>query len=204
MKIFARFMSSILSPLLVPTYGVLAAFYASALYLLIPVRTRIIVTAVTFIITGVIPMLAIGALYMTKRISDPGLNKQGERTIPYVITGLCYLGCAFYLHYIHAPLWLWTFPVGGAAAVLVSIIVNHWWKISAHLAGMGGVTAIFFRIAADGIAMPGIIWWATASVLLTGLLATSRIILGRHTLGQTLAGALNGFLWVYLLSAFPF
>lgn len=197
-------MSTLFSPLLVPTYGVLGALYASILAIVVPTSTKLIVAGITLFITGAVPMIAIGALYLTKRISDPGLNKQGERTIPYIITGICYLACAYYLHSISAPVWLWTFPLGGAAAVIVSIIVNRWWKISAHLAGMGGVTAVFFRVAIDGVAMPGILWWIVTSVFLTGLLATSRVELGRHTVGQTLAGAANGFIWVLLLSGIPF
>lgn len=204
MKILARIMSNVFTPLLTPTYGVLAAMYASILCVLIPTSTKLIVAGITLFITGVVPMLAIGTLYLTKRISDPGLNKQNERTIPYIITGVCYAACAVYLYSISAPSWLWTFPVGGAGAVMVSIIVNRWWKISAHLAGMGGVTAVFFRIALEGVAMPGIVWWAVASIFLTGLLATSRVELGRHTPGQTLAGAANGFLWVFIISGIHF
>ncbi len=196
-------MSNVFTPLLTPTYGVLAAMYASILNPIVDGKTKLIVAAITLFITGVVPMLAIGALYLTKRVSDPGLNNQSERTVPYIISGVCYIACAIYLYSISAPTWLWTFPIGGLMAVVVSIIVNRWWKISAHLAGMGGVTAIFFTIALKGVAMPGIVWWAAGSIFITGLLATSRVELGRHTVGQTLAGAANGFLWVFLASMLP-
>lgn len=202
MKILARFFSNAFSPILVASYGVLTALICSTLDILVPLNVKMLITGVTFFITGCIPVIGIALLFLTKRISDPALNNRSERTIPYILTGLCYLGCALYLYRINAPSWLWTFPIGGALAVIVSILVNSRWKISAHLAGMGGVTAIFFRIALDGIAKPGIEWWVMASLFITGCLASSRIILGRHTLGQTLAGAANGFFWVLLVSAF--
>lgn len=195
-------MSNIFSPLFVTSYGVLAALLCSTLDILVPMSTKLVVTGVTFFITGVLPMMAIWFMFITKRVSDIRLNNRADRAIPYIFVSLCYIGCAIYLRNIHAPSWLWLFPIGGVMAVIVSIIVNRKWKISAHLTGMGGFTAIFFRMAIDGVAQPGIVWWVAASVILTGLLATARIELGRHTLGQTLAGTVNGFFWVLLLSSF--
>lgn len=204
MKKIARIVSNLFSPLLVSSYGVLASLCCSTLDILVPLSTKLTVAGVTFFITGILPMLFISSMYFSKRVSTLNLENRTERTIPYVFASLCYVGCAFYLHSIHAPSWLWTFPIGGAIAVVVSLMVNRRWKISAHLAGMGGVTAIFFRIAVDGAALPGIVWWVVASILITGLLGTARIELGRHTLGQTLAGAANGFFWVFLLSSIKF
>lgn len=194
-------MSTLFSPILVPAYCVFIALQASVLSML-PLSTKVWVTLITFGITGVLPMLGIMALYLTKRVSDPGLNNRTERTLPYVITGVCYGVCAFFLYKSQAPEWLWLFPVGGGVAVIVSTIVNRWWKISAHLAGMGGMIGMLARMAADGVAAPGIMWWLTAAVLITGLLGTSRVVLGRHTLGQVLCGTLNGFLCVYLITMY--
>lgn len=199
MKIIARILSTVLSPILVPAYGVYAGLQASVLTIL-PTAQKLWVTALAFAISGLLPMMGILVLYMSKKITDPGLNNRGERTIPYVITGLCYLGCAAYLYCISAPSWLWAFPVGGAVAVVISTIINHWWKISAHLAAMGGLVALLFRIVADNAAAPGISCWIYTAVLLTGLLATSRIILGRHTPMQVVAGTANGFICVWLFT----
>lgn len=196
----AKIMSAVFSPIIVPTYGVFLAIWASVLSYN-PASTRWMVVGMTFLLTGVIPMLGIYVLYRTGRITDPGLNARGERAVPYIITGVCYLACAFFLYNVKAPLWLVMLPAGGALAVGVSIVVNHWWKISAHLAAMGGVVAELFRIAVDRVALPGVEWWIVGAVLATGLLATSRVVLGRHTLGQVLSGTANGFLCVWLLSA---
>lgn len=195
----AKIMSSVFSPILVPTYGVILAMTCSILTVL-PVSTKTWVTFITLLITGGIPVLGIAALYFTRRISDPGLNNRGERTWPYIFTFVAYLLCAFYLYRINAPEWLWSFPIGGALAVAVSIVVNLRWKISAHLAAMGGLVAMLFAIAGRGEAMPCIEWVIAVTILLTGLLATSRIVLGRHTPWQTIAGAVNGFVCVTLAS----
>ncbi len=195
----AKIMSSVFSPILVPTYGVILAMTCSILTVL-PASTKTWVAFITLLITGGIPVLGIAALYFTRRISDPGLNNRGERTWPYIFTFVAYLLCAFYLYRINAPEWLWSFPIGGAMAVAVSIVVNLRWKISAHLAAMGGLVAMLFAIAGRGEAMPCIEWVIAVTILLTGLLATSRIVLGRHTPWQTIAGAVNGFVCVTLAS----
>ena len=200
MNRLAKIMSGVFSPILVPTYGVFLAIWASILSYN-PAATRWLVVGMTFLLTGLLPMAGIYILYRTGRISDPGLNTRTERAVPYIITGVCYAACGLYLYNIHAPLWLVMLPAGGCLAVIISLVVNHWWKISAHLAAMGGVVAELFRIAVDRVALPGIEWWIAGAVILTGLLATSRVVLGRHTLGQVLAGTANGFLCVYLLSA---
>lgn len=196
---FAKIMSTVFSPILVPTYGLLLAMTFSILTIL-PIATKLWVTVMTLVITGGIPFLGIAALYMTGRVSDPGLNNRGERTWPYVFTMVAYLLCSFYLYKANAPQWLWSFPIGGALAVVISLVVNFKWKISAHLAAMGGLVAMLFDIVRNGDAIPGIEWVITVAILLTGLLATSRIILGRHTPWQTIAGAANGFMCVTLTS----
>lgn len=199
MNKISHLFSWVLSPVLIPTYAVFIALWVTALAVL-PVGLRLNVTLMTFLLTCVIPVVAIILLYKMKLISSPGLNNQKERYIPYVITAICYLGAAWYMFRIHASSWLYMFMIGGAIAAAVSCIVNIWWKISAHLAAMGGLVALLFRILSDGIYICNM--WALISVaiLLTGILGSARIQLKCHTFWQVIAGAANGFFWVYLLT----
>lgn len=191
--------STVFSPLLVPTYGVIAAMTLSFLSLL-PVATRIGVASACFVITCVLPLLAIIGLWKFGAIKDPQLNNRTERAIPYIATFLCYIGCAFYLWKANAPSWLWALMAGGGLAVLICIGVNTRWKISAHMAAMGGLVALFFRMAADSLAVVSLNVWLIVVCILAGCVGSSRIYLQRHTLGQVLAGAAVGFFCVYILS----
>lgn len=195
----ARFFSHLLSPILIPTYSVFIALWYSVLFF-IPAATRWTVVGVTAIITCVIPSAIIFALYRLGKVSDPGLNNRNERYIPYAVTALCYIACAFYMWRIHAPMWLDMFFVGGAAAAVISCIVNIWWKISAHMAAMAGMTALTVRIMLDHINVFDIMPMVYATILLTGILGTSRIVLERHTFWQVMAGAANGFVCVMLFT----
>ena len=191
----------LLSPLLVPTYGVVLSLFLTVLST-VPAPVKWTVTGVCFAITCLVPLLAIIVLHRIGLVKDPGLNNRNERLIPYVVSALSYGACAAYLHTAHAPSWLWLFMAGAGVATVVCAAVNFRWKISAHLTAMGGLTAIAFRILDMHIAAPGVnfILAAMAAVLLSGLLGTARIYLGRHTLWQTLAGMANGFACVYLVS----
>lgn len=198
-SITASIFSSVFSPLLIPSYGVVLALWLSILSLL-PGAVRWSVVGVTFGVTCLLPLAAIITLWRLRIISDPQLNNRTERTTPYIITGLCYLGCAFYLFRANAPSWLWALMAGGAVATIICIAVNTRWKISAHMAAMGGLVALMFRMAASDVAMVSLNVWLTAVVILAGCVGSSRVYLERHTLGQVLAGTAVGFICVFLFS----
>ena len=195
----AHIFSWVLSPVLIPTYAVFIALWVTTLsFLTAALRWNVVV--MVWLITCMLPMLAIYVLYKLKIISHPGLNNRKERYIPYMVTAACYLGASWYLHGIHAPHWMWMFMVGGAVAAVLSCVVNIWWKISAHAAAMGGLLALLSRIALYGINV--IDMWPVLSlaIILTGILCTSRILLQCHTLMQVAAGVVNGFFWVFILT----
>lgn len=194
----ASALSIIFSPLLMATYGVALAMVLSFLCF-IPTATKLTVILETFLATTAIPVIGIFILSRLKVISDPKLNERRDRTFPYLIETACFIGLAVYLNHINAPAWLSLFLIGGAVALVVLTVVNRWWKISGHTTGMGGLCALVFYLMLSGNSIYDLQWEFLVAVLLAGLVCSSRVILGRHTLGQVTAGFFNGFLWVILL-----
>lgn len=201
MKRVSQILSYIFSPLLVPTYGMILASFLSVLSVL-SARVLCTTVAITFVITCVIPACGIMAMYKTGFLTDPGVNVRTERSLPYALTILCYVGCCFFLYRAGAPSWLTMFYAGGGAAALINAVVNLKWKISAHAAAMGGLVAMLFRIAAMHQSVVDLNIWKSAVVVLAGAVMTARVYLQRHTLMQVLAGCANGFLCVWLLTMF--
>lgn len=199
MNKLSHILSWIMSPVLIPTYAVFTALWVTTLSAL-PVSLRWNVVMMTWLLTCLLPVVAIILLYKMKVISHPGLNNQKERYLPYAITAVCYLGAAWYMFRIHAPAWMYMFMIGAAVAAAVSCTVNIWWKISAHMAAMGGFVALLFRIMADHLSVGGIWPLISVAILLTGILGSARIYLKCHTFWQVIAGAANGFFWVYILT----
>ena len=184
---------------MVPTLGMVAVSFLSILALL-PLSVRWVTIGVVFVMTCLLPLVCIFALYRFGAVSDPGLNKRSERGVPYFIAILCYLGCGYFLFRSGAPLWLVMFFGGGAIAIIINILVNLKWKISAHAASMGGLVALFFRLSASHVAIYDLNLWLSGVVIAAGMVMTARVYLGRHTLMQTLAGVANGFLCVWFMS----
>ena len=199
MKRISEILSVLFSPLLVPTYGMILAAYLTKLRYL-PVNLLCTAVGITFVITCLIPVSIIMALFRSGMVSDPGLNERKERYLPYGAVVLCYLGCGFFFFKASAPLWLPMFFAGAALATVINVAVNYWWKISAHAAAMGGLVALLFRIVASHYALYNMNLWLSAVIILAGAVMTARVYLGRHTLWQVLAGCANGFICVYLMS----
>lgn len=199
MEYGAHFFSAVLSPMLMPTYGVFLVLWCSFLNAN-PVGDRVAALMVVFGITCILPIVFIALLHNFKVIKDKRLDERSERSIPYVFAILCYVAAFFYLDHIHAPQWFSAFMAGGALACAVSFVVNLKWKISAHMAGMVGVVTLLFELhnPTNRLEAFDLSWILWISVLLAGVLGSSRMVLGRHTLGQVLAGAANGVVCVKL------
>lgn len=197
MKRIASIISALFSPLFIPTYGVLLSLFTTTLYYVgTSAKWHVILT--TLATTAMIPLIAIFVLTKLGRVTDAGLNERRERTIPYLLTLACYLGCAGYLVTVHSPMWLTMFIVGGAVALIIAMVVNFWWKISAHAAGMGGLVALLIHIMARSLNVWEVQWIVMAAIIVAGAVMTSRLILRRHTLGQLAAGFAVGFLAVFI------
>ena len=80
------------------------------------------------------------------------------------------------------------------ARVVSVFFVNMWWKISAHMSGIGGLlggvltTTYYFKENA--------MWLYIALFIISGMVAFSRLKLKAHSLGQLFAGFLVGLVCV--------
>lgn len=199
MSKFFHLISTVMSPLLVPTYGFMLAMFLTPLhYLGLGVQWATI--GVIFFVTAVIPAGAILLMHRLGVVTDVALNERTERTAPYVVSCVCYLAATFYLLKMHAPTWLWLFMVAALVSLAINVIVTKWWKISAHMTAMGGLVGLLCRLQVDRIATHDLTLWVMGAVLLTGVVGTARVYRERHDLWQVLAGTACGFLCVFLLT----
>lgn len=202
MNIISRILSTLLHPLLMPVYGIFIIFFHTYL-LVLNLPFKLFILAGVFLFTCIIPALCIYILYKIKAISSVTLNDRKDRLYPYIICQLSYISCCRSSSATAAIMGNPGLFLGAAISVIISIIINRWWKISAHLAGIGGVVALIYFLTGSQLMLPSfplflIVLWT----LLAGALGSARIYMGRHTLGQVLAGFANGFFWVYICTAF--
>ena len=198
----ARFMTTVLSPLLMPTYGVFLALWVSVLCLL-PYGRRVAVLLVCMGITCIVPLIFLNVLRHFNLIKDLNVEVRSQRLYPYLFSALCCGVAAYYLYFnCHAPQWFAMFMVGAALTMLVMALINFWWKISAHMAGIGGVIALIYQIHVQGLSAFDLLWLLCLTIIVAGLLGSSRLALKRHDIWQLLAGVAVGFLCVSLTMRF--
>lgn len=139
------------------------------------------------------PLLAVVLTRMLGFVNTIHLNGQRERIIPYVATIIFYFW-AFYTFKRQgvSPDFFNAFLLGIFLAVVLSFVANNFIKISMHTVGWGGVLG-FLMALMWGMGINVSIPLAVA-ILLSGLAATSRLVLDAHTPAEIYAGLFAGIL----------
>lgn len=136
-------------------------------------------------LTIVLPMGFIGWLARQGRVSDLDLSVRQERIAPLRFT-LLMMGLGWLLlHYATAPLLLLAFAALNMAQVALFLLITLFWKISMHTTAVAVLAVLAGFVIGKGALL--LIW-------VIPLVAWARLRLRRHTLGQTIAGALLGAL----------
>ena len=202
MNLLARIFSIILQPIFVPLYGVIQLTTYDPVLSVLPLSAKSLIWLIVFLSTGVFPAIIIGIGIKYGGVSDGFISDRTERPIPFFLTFLCYLFGSFWLSRIGLNSFYIAPIIGAAVSILIILPINHFWKISAHLSGMGGLCGGMFTFAIIYGTAPIIA--LVALILLSGILGWARMELKAHTLGQVCCGWLNGFLsvsivWLLLL-----
>ena len=97
---------------------------------------------------------------------------------------------------MHLPhIWLFI-AIGATIALAIVMLINHWWKISAHLTGMGGLLGGICSMALFYTMLPSAL---IISVLIISLLLMyARLYTNAHTPMQVVSGYLLGILCTFI------
>lgn len=197
--IAAKALSVVLYPLFVPTYGVGLFCYAYSVHVhALPIVWSVIAVVGTFVLTCILPVTAIWMLIRQGKVKDLEIADAGQRTMPYIYA---VLGFGFWSYLmiaiLHAPLFLGLVAVGATVAIGLIACINRWWKISAHLTGMGGLFGGLMSYCLGIGALPG---WGMLGLWLCITLALmyARVHLNAHTPAQVSAGWLLGIACTFL------
>lgn len=186
--------SFILHPTLLLTYASLFIFYAdtgSVYYIMTPPETKWRVCLILFLFSFVFPVSNIYILYKLKRIPSLILSDKNDRTLPYLITAMFYVG----LFYLIKEVKIWDsiklFVISSGISIIITALINLKYKISAHLVGLGGLLAFFFIISL--LIKFDFTYVHIVIILLSGIAGFSRLYLKEHTPQQVYLGFMLGF-----------
>jgi uncharacterized membrane protein YqjE len=119
-------------------------------------------------------------IYLSKkRATQPLVSKRNTRT-PFFLIALVSYSVAAVIFLVSGTMIMFLPAFGYVCVTLALLIIDVFWKISAHCAGVAGpITALFYVFGV--VAVP--------FFLLLVPLAWARVVLREHTFGQTLGGA---------------
>jgi hypothetical protein len=193
MRFLAHLFSYVFHPLLMGTYFCLFIFFGmneSMFYIFTPFKLKFIITIIVFVFTFLIPMLNLFILVKLKYVSSFQLEEQTQRTFPLLATTFCYFG----LYYMLLDFSIWPFfklfILGSSISILVVSIINYWWKISAHMIGIGGFSGVLI-VFGMYMQLP-VLTILSFSFLIAGIVGFSRLKLSAHNSSQIYSGFFVG------------
>lgn len=186
----ARVVSMVFTPFYLPIVGLALLFIFSYMSML-PLSYKLSVLTLVYICTILLPSYLIHAYRRYQGWSLLDLGQKERRMVPYIISIICYFACYYLMNMVHMPYFMSRILMAALLIQIVCAIINVWWKISTHTAAIGGVAGAVLAFSVLFSFDP--VWWFCLTLLLAGILGSSRMILMQHSLSQVVAGFLVGF-----------
>jgi len=188
----AWMVSIVFHPLLMPTYLNAIVFKYCTDILPLTREAKVQMLLFVFVSTYLIPAIATGLLWATGAISSLSLEKRSERLIPLMVTGVIYAGVSYiFLDYLSMARLLGLFMGTIALTVILTAFITHFWKISSHMVGVGGLVGFLFSVVLETHNL-SLEYPLIGSIGVAGAVASSRLYLKAHSIKQIIAGFLLG------------
>lgn len=198
MRLASKTISWLFLPFLTPIYGLWLTLYLpveeltveSRSLFLLPQQIKNVILGIFLIFAVLAPSISYYSLYRRKLISSIEMDDKSERNAPLLIM-FAYCMVMFTLFWYKdpshlLPTYVSSLPLTGAAVALVFVIINNWTKISLHAGGAGILVGYLIAFHANHVQTPVIP--VILSVIISGLILSSRFYLQKHTLFQLSLG----------------
>jgi len=188
---FARGVSYLLHPLLIPSYILLLLLNATEIIPLdIPGSFQLILLGIVFLTTFLFPLFLAYLLFRLGMISSFFLPVKEERTY-LILTVAVFYYITYYLLKGNPLSAIFSYYMLGATLLsILALIVNFYFRISLHMIGLGSLTGLFLGLSFKyGINFYGII---VGSIVLAGITGFSRLKLMAHAPAEIYYGFLLG------------
>ncbi|TAF33793.1 MAG: hypothetical protein EAZ57_10110 [Cytophagales bacterium] len=182
-----------------PAFATTVIFLLLGKYYLIPLggSQYLSFIGIIFVITVLFPLIFIILLRRMSFVKSFELDLRQDRFAPYILSTAIY-GCTAYSFYQSGAFGMpAAYTMMNLTALLATLlVVNFFYKVSAHAAGMGGICGLWFAFAYYFVSIDAL-WGAVLSIVLSGLVLTSRLATNSHGFGQLFLGWFLGFVSVF-------
>lgn len=193
MRKVASVISYALHPLMMPLYLLFLIFNIDSLFALLPVEIKVYNYLVTFFFLFLMPLLSLPLFKHYHLIKSYHLDAKQERVYPILVT----VGFAFVGFWLlgHIPYSVISQQLYLMLIILLSgfAIITLRWKMSMHMTALGAACGFMFVFQSKYM-MGNIREIFMSLILLSGIVASARLYLKKHTPLQVYAGFLFGFL----------
>lgn len=118
------------------------------------------------------------------------LNRREQRFMPLLLTIISYTFCTFIMLKQDLPWYLNGIIISALLILLILLLINARWRVSEHMAAIGGVTAGVITFSDLFFYNP--LKWICILIVVAGALGTARMILRHNNLGEIFAGFIIG------------
>jgi len=189
-RVLARLISIVFHPLLLPTYVVF--LFSTINKYSFGAAPAGKMALVVFFNTFFFPAFSLLLMYKLEFIPDLQLKDKQDRTIPFFAAMIFYIWSFMAAQQMQMPVFIQLFILGATITICLCFIVNIFYKVSLHMAGMGGLLMLLLLVVLVG--GMDVAHMLIGVVLLSGLVATSRLAEKAHTLNELYYGLLIGLM----------
>ena len=198
LDILSRALSVVFYPLFVPTYGILLFCIGLKMQTgILPAIYWWVAIGGTFIFTCFIPLTLILYMLRKRQIRSLDMTDPKERKMPYLYTLGGYVFWAYFvIAVLEGPSWMIATSIGATVVLAIVALINGFWKISAHSAGIGGLTGGVCAYSLYYSVMPTALILTMFGISL--LLMYARLYANAHSSHQVVAGYLLGIIGTFI------
>jgi len=194
----AKVVSFLFHPLLMPTFGFLLLMNTGFYFALISYEAKKFILLIVIMSTFLLPLISMSFMLFSPRFKI-NLDKSSDRVLPLLSTAVFYyLGYYFLGKVPIYPIYRIVL-IASVLTIAILLIISIKWKISAHLAGIGGLIGAFLALSLRMNINSSLL--LASLIFVAGIVGTARIVLGKHTPLQVYAGFFLGFAVNYLIMA---
>lgn len=197
-RIFSLIISVVFQPLIIPSLVFGLVLFVVPESTSIPEAFKNRIFYLIALSTLAIPMVTIFGLRLSGTLKSVHMADLKDRAIPFSVTSIYYTLTVYFLFQKEEldPI-LWQVLGIIALAIVVLTVVTFFWKMSAHMTGLGGLIAV---VVVLGLKFPTFhpLYPLLGSLVLTGLVGTVRLYLEAHKPIEIYVGLLFGFLLCFV------
>ena len=192
----ARITSIVFTPFSIPFLAFLVLFLFSYLRIM-PILYKGIVLGIVYCFTILTPTITIFLFRKINGFARQELSERKKRYVPILLTIISYVFCLLMMRKLNIPWYMTGIIFVSLVISIICILVNLKWKLSEHMAGMGGIIGGLVSFSALFSYNPVV--WLCLFILIAGILGSARIVLGHHPLGEVLSGFVVGLVCSFLI-----